>query len=101
MATLRGPRPPERKGARDRFCCGVSSLYTWLIEYAQGADSAGSARTYVVIDEEQNRVVSYYALTVASLEQVSELGGQSRLLPHDCTVDRRQSELLRVETYLD
>lgn len=63
MATLRGPRPLERKDIRGGFHCGVASLDTWLIEHAPGADAAGSARTYVVVDEEQDRVVGYYALT--------------------------------------
>ncbi len=62
-----GPRPLERKDKREGFRCGVPSLDTWLVEHAPGADAAGSARTYVVVDEEQERVVGYYALTVASL----------------------------------
>lgn len=78
MATLRGPRPLGRKDIRDDFHCGVSSLDTWLVEHAPSADAAGSARTYVVVDDEQDRVVGYYALTVASLEREEATGRASR-----------------------
>jgi GNAT superfamily N-acetyltransferase len=69
VARLRGPRALERNDSRDGFTCGVLSLDTWLVEYAAAADAVGSARTYVVIDDEQASVVGYYALTVASLER--------------------------------
>jgi GNAT superfamily N-acetyltransferase len=81
MTTLRGPRPLERNDIREGFHCGVASLDTWLIEHAPGADAAGSARTYVVIDEEQDRVVGYYALTVASLERTEATGRASKGMP--------------------
>jgi GNAT superfamily N-acetyltransferase len=81
MATLRGPRPLERKDVRDGFHCGVASLDTCLGEHAPGADAAGSAWTYVVIDKEQDRVVGYYALTVASLEREEATGRASRGMP--------------------
>lgn len=83
MATLRGPRPLERKDVRDGFRCGVASLDTWLVEHAPGADAAGSARTYVALDDEQDRVVGYHALTVASLEREEATGRASRGMPHD------------------
>jgi len=56
-------------------------LDTWLVEHAPGADAARSARTYVVIDEEQDRVAGYFALTVASLEREEATGGASRGMP--------------------
>jgi GNAT superfamily N-acetyltransferase len=81
MATLRGPRPLERNDIRDGFHCGVASLDTWLVEHAPSADAAGSARTYIVLDEEQDRVVGFYALTVASLECDEATGRASRGMP--------------------
>ena len=81
MAKLRGPGPLERKDTREGFCCGVDSLDSWLVEHAPGADAVGSARTYVVVDEEQERVVGYYALTVASLEREEATGRASRGMP--------------------
>ncbi len=74
MVRPQGPRPLERKDAREVFRCGVASLDIWLVEHAPGADAVGSARSYVVVDEEQDRVVGYYALTVASLEREEATG---------------------------
>lgn len=82
MARLHGPRPLEREDNCESFRCGVASSDTWLVEHAPGADAAGSARTYVVHDDEQDRVVGYYALTVASLEREEATGRASRGMPH-------------------
>lgn len=46
----------------------MESLDSWLVRHARAAVGAGSARTYVVVDAEQKRVVGYHALTVASIE---------------------------------
>ncbi len=56
------------------FRSGEASLDAWLRDRARSAAGAGSARTYVVVDAEQERVVGYHALTVASVEhaQVTE-----------------------------
>ncbi|MBS1676682.1 MAG: GNAT family N-acetyltransferase [Actinobacteria bacterium] len=81
MATLSGPRPLERKDIRDGFNCGVASLDTWLTEHAPSAEAAGSARTYVVVDDEQDRIVGYYALTVASLEREEATSRASKGMP--------------------
>jgi GNAT superfamily N-acetyltransferase len=81
LATLRGPRPLGRKDIRDGFHCGAASLDTWLVEHAPGADAAGSARSYVVVDEEQDRVVGYHALTIASLEREEAIGRASLGMP--------------------
>jgi GNAT superfamily N-acetyltransferase len=80
VAALRRPRPLERKDPRAEFHCGVASLDSWLIEHAAAADAAGSARTYVVTDEE-GRVVGYHALTVASLERGEATGRAARGMP--------------------
>jgi GNAT superfamily N-acetyltransferase len=41
----------------------------WLVRYARQAVAGGSARTYVVVDAQQERVVGYHALTVGQLER--------------------------------
>jgi len=44
-------------------------LDVWLVRHARAASGAGSAKTYVVIDSQQEgRVVGYHALTAASVE---------------------------------
>ena len=53
------------------FDCGRASLNVWLVRYARQAAAVGSARTYVILDARQARVVGYYALTAAGLERDS------------------------------
>jgi GNAT superfamily N-acetyltransferase len=50
-----------------KFDCGIASLNVWLTRHAAQAAAAGSARTFVVVDAEQQRVVGYHALTAASI----------------------------------
>ncbi len=67
-----GPRfgDPEPLGAGhtlDGFDCGVESLNLWLTEPARGAGAGGSARVFVTVDAEQQRVCGYYALAAAAI----------------------------------
>jgi len=62
------PEPLARDHVLEGFDCGRPSLNVWLIRYARQA-AAGSARTYVVVDAEQDRVVGYHALTAAALKR--------------------------------
>jgi GNAT superfamily N-acetyltransferase len=61
------PEPLGPDHSLEAFDSGVGSLNTWLREHARGAATAGSARTYVLEDAEQGRVVSYHALCAASV----------------------------------
>jgi GNAT superfamily N-acetyltransferase len=63
------PEPLEAHHAIDTFDCGVASLDAWLTKHARQAAAVGSARTYVVTDRVQERVVGYHAVTVASVER--------------------------------
>jgi GNAT superfamily N-acetyltransferase len=67
VARFVGPEPLDRKHTLEGFDCGIESLNTWLTRYARQADAVGSARTFVMVDAGQQRVVGYYALTVASI----------------------------------
>lgn len=49
------------------FDCGVPELNLWLMDHAVTAGEARSARTYVTVDAEQERVVGYHALAAASV----------------------------------
>ncbi len=51
----------------DGFDCGVPSLSRWLKKHALQAAATGSARTFVVHDGDQDRVVAYHALAAASV----------------------------------
>ena len=68
MTRFGDPEPLARDHVLEGFDCGRPSLNVWLIRYARQA-AAGSARTYVVVDAEQDRVVGYHALTAAALKR--------------------------------
>lgn len=68
MPRFSDPEPLGPGHALGGFDCGVGSLNQWLERHAQSATGVGSARTYVVTDNDQGRVVGYHALTVASID---------------------------------
>ena len=50
----------------DEFDCGKPALTQWLLHHARQAQGSGSARTFVVC--EQDRVAGYYSLTVGQID---------------------------------
>lgn len=62
------PEPVGKGGRLEEFDCGEPSLDAWLSRHARAAAGAGSARTFVTVDTESERVVGYYALTAAQVE---------------------------------
>jgi GNAT superfamily N-acetyltransferase len=63
-------RPPEPLAVQHRlegFDCGRPTLNHWLLHRARQAQTSGSARTFVVADEE-NRVGGYFSLTVGQVD---------------------------------
>jgi GNAT superfamily N-acetyltransferase len=50
----------------DEFDCGKPALTAWLLHHARQAQASGSARTFVVC--EQDRVAGYYSLTVGQID---------------------------------
>jgi GNAT superfamily N-acetyltransferase len=61
---------PEPLGVNhdfEEFDCGIESLNVWLKKHALQAAAVGSARTFVVHDNELDRVVGYHALAAASV----------------------------------
>lgn len=67
MARFSDPAPLGPAHRLEGFDCGVGSLNLWLTQHARGAGGVGSAKSYVIDDAEQGRVVAYYALTAASI----------------------------------
>lgn len=51
----------RRRASSQRVRLRSGSLDIWLLKHARAAAGAGSARTYVVLDSEQDRVVGYRA----------------------------------------
>jgi GNAT superfamily N-acetyltransferase len=65
----------------DGFDCGTESLNRWLQRHAGQAQGAGSARTYVVHDEVQGRVVGYHAIAAASVTPDEATSRAARGMP--------------------
>lgn len=60
---------PEPLGAQHRlegFGCGKPALDDWLVRHARQAQNSGSARTFVVADDDL--VVGYFSLTVGQID---------------------------------
>jgi GNAT superfamily N-acetyltransferase len=63
------PEPLTTDHVLDGFDSGRASLNVWLTKHARQAAAVGSARTYVIVDSEQVRVVGYHALAAAGIER--------------------------------
>jgi GNAT superfamily N-acetyltransferase len=63
------PEPLSPDHVVEGFDCGREPLSIWLPRHARQAAASGAARTYVIVDSEQGRVVGYHALTAAGLER--------------------------------
>ena len=69
MPRFGDPEPLTSAHVLEGFACGRPSLDQWPTRHALQAAAARSARTYVVVDNEQHRVVGYHALTAAGIER--------------------------------
>lgn len=69
MRRFGDPEPLAAHHVLDGFRSGAESLDRWLLGHARQAAAANTARTYVVTDRTQERVVAYHALAAASFER--------------------------------
>lgn len=81
MSRFGDPEPLAPGHDIEHFNCGVASLNLWLAKHAAGAAAAGSARTFVVQDAEQQRVVGYHALAAASLTREQATARAAKGMP--------------------
>lgn len=63
---LYSPQPLDAGHMLESFDCGKPVLNEWLIRHARQAQSSGSARTFVVLDDQ--RLVGYFSLTVGQVD---------------------------------
>ena len=66
-------RPPEPLAVHHRlegFECSRPTLNHWLLHHARQAQTSGSARTFVVVADEENLVAAYFSLTVGQVDTV-------------------------------
>jgi GNAT superfamily N-acetyltransferase len=81
MPRFGDPEPLADHHGLEGFDCGTESLNRWLLEHAGEATGGGSARTYVVVDAVQGRVVGYHALAAAAISPADATGRARRGQP--------------------
>ena len=64
--SLRGPEPLGPQHRVEGFDCGKPALNDWLLRHARQAQGSGSAKTFVVVDDD--RVAGYFSLTVGQID---------------------------------
>ena len=67
--TLRAPERLAPPHQLDGFDCGKPALNDWLLRHARQAQTSGSARTFVVAEDDQ-RVAGYFSLTVGQVDML-------------------------------
>lgn len=65
--TLRAPEPLAPQHLLEGFDCGKPALNDWLLRHARQAQGSGSAKTFVVADDDE-RVAGYFSLTVGQVD---------------------------------
>lgn len=65
--TLRAPEPLAAQHRLEGFDCGKPALNDWLLRHARQAQGSGSAKTFVVVDDD-DRVAGYFSLTVGQVD---------------------------------
>ena len=64
--SLRRPEPLDGQHRLEGFDCGKPALNDWLVRHARQAQGSGSAKTFVVADDD--RVAAYFSLTVGQVD---------------------------------
>lgn len=64
--SLRGPAPLGPQHQLEGFDCGKPALNDWLLRHARQAQGSGSAKTFVVAEDD--RVAGYFSLTVGQID---------------------------------
>lgn len=63
---MRGPEPLGLQHRLEEFDCGKPAMNDWLLRHARQAQGSGSAKTFVVTDDD--RVAGYFSLTVGQVD---------------------------------
>ncbi|TVQ70654.1 MAG: N-acetyltransferase [Chromatiaceae bacterium] len=64
--SLIGPEPLGAHHRLEGFDCGKTTLNDWLVRHARQAQGSGSAKTFVV--SEDDHVAGYFSLTVGQID---------------------------------
>lgn len=65
--TLQAPQPLTEQHRLTGFDCGTPALNDWLLRHARQAQGSGSAKTFVVA-EDDGRIAGYFSLTVGQVD---------------------------------
>ena len=65
---LAAPQPLNAEHQLDGFDCGKPALNEWLLRHARQAHASGSARTFVLLDDQ--RVTGYFSLSVGQIDSL-------------------------------
>ena len=63
---LSSPQALDASHLLEEFKCGKTSLNDWLLRHARQAQASGSAKTYVITEDQ--RLAGYYSLTVGQID---------------------------------
>ncbi len=66
--SLSRPEPLAPQHRLEGFDCGKPTLNDWFVRHARQSQASGSARTFVV--SEDDRVAGYFSLTVGQIDTV-------------------------------
>lgn len=64
--SLRRPEPLGAQHRLESFDCGKPALNDWLLRHVRQAQGSGSAKTFVIADDD--RVAGYFSLTVGQVD---------------------------------
>lgn len=78
---LSAPQPLALIHLLDRFTCGEASLDEWLKRRALSNQLSGASRTFVVVTEQDQQVVGYYALAAGAVAHQLATSGVRRNMP--------------------
>ena len=62
------PAKIEKGQDKESFDCGNNALNIWLKRFALQNDAADFAKTFVVIEKNENRIVAFYSLATGCVE---------------------------------
>src|SRR5919198_6541452 len=93
MPRFGDPEPLAAHHTLEGFDCGTASMNRWLLDHARQSAGAGSARTYVLVDADQERVVGYHALAAAAVSpaEATSRVRRGQLLVHALHEEARSS----------
>ena len=77
------PAKIEKGQDKEHFDCGNNALNVWLKRFALQNDAADFAKTFVVIEKNENRIVAFYSLATGCVEHEDATDRVKKGLPRN------------------